>query len=487
MSQSVQRGRAHRLSQLMAQPFPVTHQVTAMGEASEQPLTWGTFQRQVAQITEQVQAQEARRWLLCTKRPSWFAVGFFGLLHAGKQIILPANGQEGTITSLKDHFDAALTDFPVQIEHAHLPTLTQTRATPPPLPSITSAEAASVSLFTSGSTGAPKCIHKTLSQLEEEVLVLESMWGQDADDAVVFATVSHQHIYGLLFRVLWPLAAGRRFGDHSFLSPAALLQAINQRQTPAILVSTPTHYKQLLEWLTPEEQRAAQSHLRLCFSSGGPLAAEVAYKLEERWGAPPLEVLGSSETGGVAWRRQTKASQDTRWAPMEQVSARAGDDGTLYVRSPFTPVGADTWYQMDDLASFDETGRFWLKGRKDRVAKIAEKRVSLVALEEALCQHPYVEDCAVVVLPGQGTRHIIGAVVILTQRGQRQYEAEGAFSLHKTFRTALVTTFEPVTLPRRWRYVTSLPTNTQGKREQEAIVALFTSDDPTHDTSDTHK
>ena len=70
---------------------------------------------------------------------------------------------------------------------------------------------AALTLYTSGSSGAPKPIRKTLAQFDAEVRTLEAQWGALVGDATMLGSVPHHHIYGLLFRLLWPLAAGRAF------------------------------------------------------------------------------------------------------------------------------------------------------------------------------------------------------------------------------------------------------------------------------------
>ena len=71
-------------------------------------------------------------------------------------------------------------------------------------------------IYTSGSTGVAQAIPKNLSQMSAEIATLETQFGDVIDDADIVATVSHQHIYGLLFNVLWPLSAGRAFAARSF-------------------------------------------------------------------------------------------------------------------------------------------------------------------------------------------------------------------------------------------------------------------------------
>ena len=66
---------------------------------------------------------------------------------------------------------------------------------------------------------------------------------------------------------------------------------------------------------------------------------------------------------------------------MARVQWRLKDD-TLCVRSPH--LDGEEWWETSDRAKALPDGRFLLQGRADRIAKIAEKRVSLVAMEEAL-------------------------------------------------------------------------------------------------------
>ena len=52
--------------------------------------------------------------------------------------------------------------------------------------------------YTSGSTGQPKKIPRSLQQLFNEVCGLDASFDLP-EQAIAIATVSHQHIYGLLF------------------------------------------------------------------------------------------------------------------------------------------------------------------------------------------------------------------------------------------------------------------------------------------------
>ena len=179
-------------------------------------------------------------------------------------------------------------------------------------------------VFTSGSTGQPSAIGKRLDQLAREVEALQAAFGAQMEGVQVHGTVSHQHIYGLLFRVLWPLAAGRLIHPRRFFHED-LVGAL--AGTDTVLVATPAHLKRLPEQL---DWASLHGRLRAVFSSGGPLPEEAARQVRQWLGVAPTEVYGSSETGGIAWRRWD--TDLPPWQPLPGVQWRI-DDGCLAVAS----------------------------------------------------------------------------------------------------------------------------------------------------------
>ncbi len=285
----------------------------------------------------------------------------------------------------------------------------------------------------------------------------------------------HHHIYGLLFRVLWPLAAGRAFDRASLVEPQQLQQRIVHGGGAAVIVSTPS---QLSRWPVLPGFAALTPHV--FFSAGGALAAGVASEYAAVFGAAPVEIYGSTETGGIAWRRQDESDA---WRPLAGVEVRRdGDaDGALSVCSPH--LGDTGWHRTDDAVVFDDDGRFRLHGRLDRVIKLDGKRVSLLALEARLESHPYVAQAAVAPLNGAASgpapdaarpvRERAGAVVVLTQAGSAALHAQGRAQVARTLRRHLAAYFEVVVLPRHWRFRLSLPFDARGKLPAAAIAGAF--------------
>src|SRR5688572_24624728 len=132
-----------------------------------------------------------------------FSAALFAAWLAGKTPWLPGDVLPATLARLAPRVDVFAGDFPDGRQASNEPADEPSGELDP--------DACRLMLFTSGSTGEPVAIAKTLRQLDAEIAALEAQFGAGLGIATVHGTVSHQHIYGLLFRILWPLSAGRPF------------------------------------------------------------------------------------------------------------------------------------------------------------------------------------------------------------------------------------------------------------------------------------
>ena len=227
---------------------------------------------------------------------------------------------------------------------------------------------------------------------------------------------------------------------------------------------------QLSRWPDLPHFETLHPQPRAFFSSGGPLPLDTAQRYAAMFGAAPLEIYGSTETGGIAWRRQ---SETEAWTPMPGIAVRAGaadEGGALEVRSPH--LGHDDWHRTDDKAVIDERGRFRLQGRLDRVVKLDGKRVSLGEMESRLLLHPCIAEARTVLLEG-GSRQRIGALVVLSAQGCETLRRDGRVLLLKALRRHLAAWFDTVVLPRHWRIHRALPVDVRGKVQAQAVARAF--------------
>lgn len=311
--------------------------------------------------------------------------------------------------------------------------------------------------FTSGSTGAPKQAPKRMSQIDAEARYWVDWFGTRAGH--VAGSVSHQHIYGLIFRVAVPVMAGWRSTDRQAFAWETLAAEITPR---SVVATSPAHLTRIPPGLALPNGRPA-----FVLSSGQALPLAGARDADALFGAPPLEILGSTETGGVAIRQRRDDAEP--WTPLGGVTLNLDAEGVLNVGSPF--AGGET-QKMGDRAEILSDGRFRLLARADRVVKIEGKRVSLGRVEAALAALPDIAEAAALPLGGEGAE-TLGAAIVLAAGGREELARLGAFRFTRQLRRRLSDGLEPAERPKRWRFVEAIPVNSQGKRVLADLQKLF--------------
>ncbi|QQZ42595.1 AMP-binding protein [Pseudomonas sp. SK3(2021)] len=418
----------------------------------EPALDHSKLRHQALSLAAGLQARGVQRLALHLKDAAELAIALLGAWRAGVSVLLPADLQAQTRQRWSTQVDLWLTDQPGDARLADFD--------PPPLPAAElDLDTCRLSLCTSGSSGEPKRIDKSLRQLANEVEALEQLWGEGLGQACIIGSVATQHIYGLLFRVLWPLCAGRTFVRRQLPFPEDLQRA--SREHPDFAwVASPALLKRMgdnLDW-------PALSLVRRVFSSGGALPADAAQDLHQRLRQWPTEILGSSETGGIAWRQG-----DNLWQAFAGVELSQDSDGALLIASPYLPAGHVE--HTADAARIAADGRFELLGRLDRIVKLEEKRISLPMLEQALAGHAWVAEARLGVV--RENRASLGALLVLSEQGLHALRNQGRRALTQALRQHLSQHCEALALPRRWRLLRQLPLNSQGKLPQADVEALL--------------
>ncbi len=443
----------HGLDGLMASARPAA---TPTARRAGQLVSFGEFRSEAARWCSAFAAAPGQRFALYFEDTLACAAALFGLWHAGKCAVLPGDVLPATVQRLSSYVDGFAGDVPPACEPLHA---IQGAGEEPWLP--LDPQAVQLIVFTSGSTGEPAAIAKRLEQMFAEVRALQQAFGSRVSaDAEVLATVSHQHIYGLLFRVLWPLASARVLHAERLTYIEDIAPTLDACAAAAVLIASPAHLKRLPE-------ASPDARLQAIFSSGGPLPDEAVPECIACLGHAPIEVYGSSETGGVAWRqRSTPAAVE--WQALPDVQWRLQDGEVLEIRSAHLDT-AD-WTPTADRAAATIAG-FKLLGRADRVIKVEEKRVSLAAIEQALLATGWLIELRVLHLPGP--REQLGIVAVLSHSGWQLHDELGKKTFASRLRGLLLLQLDASAAPRHWRFVSALPSNKQGKSTQEALQQLF--------------
>lgn len=430
------------------------------GEVTLAELRRASLQLARAMARHESAGQPGARWALCFDDSLLFAQALLACALGGYQAVLPGHQRLAGLQELQAQFDGLLTDS--ELPGAALPVpqlrlpLADAHEGLDTAHSGLAPERLDITLFSSGSTGDPKAIPKAWPQLEAELRVQMALWGERMAGTRVLASVGHQHIYGLLFRILLPLALGRPFDRRTIDYPEQLAA----QGAPWCLIASPAFLSRL-------DPAMPATGCRLIVSSGGPLQLEDARQARTLLGQLPVEIFGSSETGGIGWRQRHR--EQTPWTALPGVEVRACPDQGLLLRSPF--LEEDDWLACADRIALHEEG-FELLGRQDRIVKLEEKRISLDEVEARLQALAEVESAAVLALQ-QGHRQILGAVLVLSELGAARWDELGQGRFLLALRQQLRPWLEPVALPRSVRRVAHMPVNAQGKRPWPQLKELF--------------
>jgi len=394
--------------------------------------------------------QPGERVVLACRDRYCFAASLLACLAQGRVVLLPENAQKEALSSLRQRMPvgAVLTD------QADVPGLDVRALEDPEARSdadfvcgLGPNDVAFVA-FTSGSTGEPQPHEKSLGQLTIEAENHVHELGL-ARARVVSAVPAH-HIYGLLFGMLAPLLGGGSVVRENALFPEAIGDLIS-RHRASVLVAVPAHLSVLAqlpvqEWPT----------LTRIFSSAGPLPPSTAATLRAR-GLCVVEILGSTETGGIAHR----SADGSPFLTLSPVEASVDEDGVLYVSSPWLAPWGSRVVRTAERAEL-VSGGFRHLGRVDSVVKVGGRRVDLQDVEAQLCRTAGVTAARVLAVDGGASRGVALWAVVA-----------GAGLTVEALRRSLARRFEPVTWPRRYRLVSELPRSETGKVRRADLLRLF--------------
>lgn len=448
--------------------IPVSHYLTAT-EGQQNRVAYhagryydtGQFHSSVKLWINRLKDQPFRRYALYTDDAYPFAVLLMALCHAGKEVWIPGNSLPGTAGQLQQLGCCLIGDWkPLEPFDFDL-NISSGLGTPV---NFLSPDDSRLILFTSGSTGDAKPVEKRLSQLETEIAALEKQWIRLLENATAVSTVSHQHIYGLLFRVLWPLSAGRCFHSCVYMDTEMLLSGA--QGASAYWIASPAHLKRL-DLDSPWQEIAG---LKAIFSSGGLLQNHAASQISTRSGKSVIEIYGSTETGGIAWRQQDHAA-GAAWQLFHGLTLTQNENECL-LHSPYL-IG-DAGLQLEDRICLQDDGRFQLLGRRDRIVKIEEKRLSLTELEHHLHETPWIAEAYALKLAGR--RDVVCVVAVLSEAGGERLKSRGRHKFIKQLRGSLSDWLDSVVLPRKWLFLNRLPMTPQGKIDQGLILSLLQTD-----------
>jgi acyl-coenzyme A synthetase/AMP-(fatty) acid ligase len=383
-----------------------------------------------------------------------FAVGFVAGLLTGKTSLQPSSQSDETLRRMMaDYPDAVcLNDTPFDglgMPCVAFPELND--AVPQQvleIPKFPADHVAAV-LFTSGSTGLPQPHRKTWGKLVQNGRVEALRLGLTERPHTIVGTVPVQHSYGFESTLLQALQGGSAFWSGRPFYPQDIVAALAAVPAPRLLVTTPFHLSALL---------AAGLELPatdLLLSATAPLSGHLAAQAEARFGAPLLEIYGSTESGQLASRRTTEGAE---WTLLEGVRLEQAGEETVAVDGH-----VEGRVPLSDIIECLPGQRFLLHGRHADLVNIAGKRTSLAYLNHQIGAVPGVVDAAFFLPDEDPHEHITRLTAFVVAPGLDR----------ATLLAELRPRMDAVFLPRPLVFVDALPRNSTGKLPREQLKVLY--------------
>ncbi len=293
--------------------------------------------------------------------------------------------------------------------------------TPEPV-AINPTEDLAVLQYTGGTTGVPKAAMLTHANITANARQVSSWFNNpDRGNERFLAALPFFHVFAMTVILL----VGMEYGAEIIMMPRFdlkdCLKAIDKKR-PTLFPAVPTIYTAINN--TPDVGKYDLTSIKLCISGGAPLPVEVKKSFEERTKCVVVEGYGLSETSPVACTNPTEGENKPGSVglpmPGTIIEIRSleddrvlgiGEKGEICVRGPQVMKGywnrpKDTADVMKngalhtgDVGHIDDDGYVFIVDRIKDMINASGYKIYPRVLEEALYEHPAVEETSVIGIP----------------------------------------------------------------------------------------
>ena len=270
--------------------------------------------------------------------------------------------------------------------------------------------------FTSGSTGESTAALKTKENIQSEIKALSLLFKKYNIKRVI-VTVPFIHIYGSLAGLFYPYFNDIDIILKEHFLPNDLLDICDDY---SLVVTTPLYIKALNKMSARKDLSKS-----LFLSSTAPLDPKEATKFNEKFSCPIMQLFGSTETGGIAY----KFNDEVLWTALDNVTIQTNEKNELKVKSPFVSKYIyenefkDTKEEIQTFDFIEKDGnKFKLIGRSSQILKIAGKRYSTIQIENILEEQEHINKALVYVKNDKDS--LRGEILDITLETQENFKVK---------------------------------------------------------------
>lgn len=337
-------------------------------------------------------------------------------------------------------------------------------------------------VYTSGTTGSPKGAVRSHASAIWGASNFSTVWGQIDPERDRFLYCIPMASIGFLNVFASSVFNGLAVELMYKFSPERALELIEtNRVTHAYLV--PAMWRMIMR--SPELGSRELASLRVGIWGGEPLDDALREAILSRFGPVLLGVFGTTEGALLSSRlgddqRLPKTSGRAAGYNRFRIVDEAGNEvprgtvGELINKGPTTlsryyknpeataDVLRNGWYYTGDLAWMNEDGFVFVVDRKREMLIAGGQNVYPAELERVLCSHRAVAAAAVVGVPDPDWGEAAMAFVVPLDGAPPVDELTAHMRAH----------LAGYKVPRHWRFVDELPTNSMGKVRKHALREL---------------
>ncbi len=304
----------------------------------------------------------------------------------------------------------------------------------PPQPSIDPEKDVAVVVYTGGTTGLPKGVMLTHSNLIANAMQNAVWFGWSHADRII-GVLPFCHSWGGCACLNSPVWSGAEVVIIPRFQTGELLATI-EREKATVMYGAASMFNSLVN--SPDVSRYDLSSLRYVKSGAMPISPEILDRWQRLTGVTMVLGYGLSEAspethnsppGGIIPGTIGVPGIDTDARIVDEETGRvtlpAGQRGELVVKGPQVMKGylnrsddtrealRDGWLHTGDLAVMDESGYFRILDRKKETIKYKGHTIAPAEVEAVLYEHSAVMECAVVARPDDLAGEIPKAYVVL--------------------------------------------------------------------------